>query len=95
MKMQDALSLMAVGIKPKGYMVHFEWSEGAMLRSDHFPDKRAGEPLIASEEEAWVLAYAFAQKTTGRCVNIYVIQDDFTPVKSYALQRIDNRNRPS
>lgn len=94
MKMRDALKMMAVGIKPKGYMVHFEWAEGGMLRSDHFPDKHAGEALIAGEEEAWVLAYAFAQKTTGKCVNIYVIQDDFTPVPNYAAQKITNRIDP-
>lgn len=91
MKMQEALKMMAVGITPKGYMVHFEWKRGGMLYSDGFPDKHAGEPLIASEEEAWVLAHAFAQKTRGQCVNIYVVDDTFSPVKGYMDRKIENR----
>jgi hypothetical protein len=47
--------------------------------------------LIASEDEAWVLAYAFAQKTKGNCVNIYVIDDQFNPVPDYKSRMIENK----
>ncbi len=89
MKFADALKLMAVGIRPKGYMVSFEWKRGGMLHGDHFPDKHAGEALIASEGEAWVLAYAFAQKTVGKCVNVYVVDDTFSPVPTYMERRLN------
>lgn len=91
MRMNEALSVMAVGFRPKGYMVAFEHLEGRILRGDHFPDCRAGETPIASEELAWVMAYAFAQKTTGKCVNIYVVDDSFSPVKDYHERKIENR----
>ena len=95
MKMAEALKIIVAGdVRPKGYMVTFDWKEGPILRSDHFPDKHAGEPLIESEEEAWNLAAAFAWKTVGKCVNIYVIGDDFCPVPGYRSRKIDNRGAP-
>jgi hypothetical protein len=90
MKMEEALKIVSEGI-PKSYMVIFDWVDGCFLRSDHFPDKHSGEPLIASEEEAWRLASQFAQNTVGRCVNIYVIDDKFNPVPDYQSRKITNR----
>lgn len=62
-----------------------------MLASDYFPDKHAGEALIASEDEAWDLATKFAARTKGRCVNIYVIKANFSPVDGYRARLIENR----
>lgn len=85
----------AVGIinkeEVKGFMVSFERKNGNILTSDHFPDKHAGEELIATEEMAWNLACQFAQKTVGECVNIYVIDATFSPVKDYKGKKIPNR----
>ncbi|MGZ8918956.1 MAG: hypothetical protein ACXW0T_12110 [Methylobacter sp.] len=76
----------------QGFMVNFERRTGAGLRvADSFPDKYAGDPLIKTEEEAWELARKFANETVCRCVNIYVIDQDFNPVPGYEAHKIDNR----
>ena len=67
MKIAEAMDI--INGVPKGYMVHFEWKEGNILRSDHFPDKHAGEKLINIEAEAWFLASKFASEMKGRVVN--------------------------
>lgn len=77
MKSQDALDI--IHGKPKGYMVSFEWIEG--IRSDHFPDKHAGEALIPTEREAWSLAERFARATKGKTCNFLVVDDSYQPVK--------------
>jgi hypothetical protein len=79
MKLQEALDI----INKKGFMVSFEKRDGSILRSDHFPDKHAGEKLISTEEEAWELANKFANATDETYVNIYVIDSTFSPVKNY------------
>ncbi len=88
MKMQDALNEIHA---PCGYMVHFEWWGDGLLRSDHFPDKGAGEPLIETEDEAWDLAERFSEATKGRTCDLYVVRDDYTPVVGYKDRRITNR----
>ena len=90
MKWHDALKIINEGMNP-GYMVSFEWKRGGMLYSNHFPDKHAGERLIETEEEAWVLARGFAEQTKGNAVNIYVTYGNFTPVKNYKDREIKNR----
>jgi len=87
MKMQEALDIIN-SCPPKGFMVAFEKIDGYILRSDHFPDKHAGESLIPTEEEAWELAGRFADKTKNSCVNFYVIKHDFTPVEGYKNRKI-------
>lgn len=90
MKMQDALDTIAD--KPLGFMVSFWHYDGRFVTSDHFPDVRAGEAPIATEEEAWELAKKFAEKTTGRCIQIHVIRrKDFKPVPGYSTKMIENR----
>lgn len=91
MLMREAMRVINDEPKPMGYMVSFERKEGRFLASDHFPDKHRGEPLIPTEEEAWVLARKFAAKTVGRCVNVYVVAHDFVPVPDYEAQKIENR----
>jgi len=91
MKMQEALNIIGNLKKEPGYMVSFEHVEGAILRGDYFPDKHAGETLIASEDEAWQLAEAFAEATRGKCVNIYVIDSGFNPVEGYEARTVENR----
>lgn len=90
MKMHEAMRIIR-DVKPKGYMVSFERSDGRFLTSDYFPDKHAGEPLIETEEEAWELAQRFAANTTGRYVNVYVVDRNFAPVPNYKQKIIKNR----
>jgi len=85
MKMEDALDIINKTNKLEGYMVHFERVDGEILRSNYFPD---GETLIKTKEEARILAGAFASKTFGECVNIYIIDEQFRPVDKF---RIENR----
>lgn len=93
MKMKDAMAI--IDIAESGFMVTFEKVEGesgGILASDHFPDKHAGEPLIKTEHEAWELANRFARAThPDKIVNIYVIEQDFVPVKGYAGKIIRRR----
>jgi hypothetical protein len=77
--------------EPGGFLVSFEHVQSGMLRSDHFPDVRAGEPAFRSEDAAWSIAKIFAANTRGRCVNIYVARSDFTPVEDYREKMIVNR----
>jgi hypothetical protein len=89
MKMQDAMKI--INGEPRGFMVSFEWKKGGILESDHFPDKHAGEPLIETEKEAWLLAAEFAKKMRDKVVNLYVIGRDFAPVDGYRDKYIENR----
>ena len=75
--------------QPTGYMVSFEVRERSILRSDHFPDKHAGEQLIETEEEAWELAMRFHKAAGNDYVNIYVTDQDFNPVKNYNEKRMN------
>ena len=75
--------------EPTGYMVSFERREHGVLRSDYFPDKHAGEPLIKTEEEAWELAKRFDEATSDDYVNIYVINQSFVPVNKYDLKKLN------
>ena len=76
------------GKEPKGFMVEFEHRIDGMLRSSHFPDKHAGEPLIKTEEEAWELARNFAEILPQEYVNIYVIKENFFPVECYEEKKL-------
>ena len=89
MKMKKAMEI--IDGEKDGFMVSLEWKKGGMLCSDHFPDKHAGEDLIPTEKEAWMLAAEFAKKTVGKAVNIYVTNADFTPVTGYREKYIENR----
>lgn len=89
MKIQEAMDI--IHNKPKGFMVSFEWCGDGLLRSDHFPDKRAGEPLIPTEHEAWELADRFARATKGKTCNLYVVDSSSSPVKDYKKRIIANR----
>jgi len=90
MKLKKALEIID-GQETEGYMVHFEHKRGGMLHSDYFPEKHDGETLIKTEEEAWELAIRFAEKTKGKCLNVYVIGSNFVPVKGYREREIENR----
>ena len=92
MKMDEAMEIMKGTPAQAGYMVHFEKVVGRTLESGYFPDVRAGEPPIETEEEAWQLAQKFAAKTRGKYINIYVIRrENFAPVLDYSLRQIVNR----
>ena len=84
MKLHDAIKLIESSEQqPKGFMVSCERLDPPFLRSDHFPDKAAGEPLFSTEEIAWDLAKRFAAATEGTYYNIYVVDHHFFPVKGY------------
>jgi hypothetical protein len=89
MKFADAKAVMDRRAPEPGYRVAFERVEGKILASDHFPARN--EPLIASEEQAWELARKFALATVGECVNIYVVDSTWSPVRSYRERMIENR----
>ena len=89
MKMQEAMYI--INNEPNGFMVSFEWCGDGFLRGDHFPDMRAGEPLIKTEEEAWNFAAKFAKAKKGEVCNIYVIDHKFRPVDNYREKKIANR----
>lgn len=72
-----------------GFKVVFEHKDGCILRADFFPGR--GEQMFASEHLAWIWAGKFAEKTRGRCVNIYVAHADGTPVEGYQRHKIENR----
>ena len=89
MKMYDAMKI--INDVPSGFMVHFEWKKGGILEGDYFPDKHAGEELIETEKEAWLLAAEFAKRTRGKIVNVYVVGREFVPVAGYREKYIENR----
>lgn len=90
MKLSEVMAIIGPQKEP-GFMVSFERVEGRILRSDYFPDNRAGEKLIATEAEAWDLARKFAAKLRGKVVNLYVVNQDYVPVPSYKIKLIRNR----
>ena len=91
MKMMEALGLIDNKPPCPGFMVHFEWRDGPILRTDYFPDKGTNEPLIKTEEEAWTLAHRFANAMGDKICNIYVVNDIWIPVSGYERQRIKSR----
>ena len=86
MLLKEAMKL--IELNEKGFMVSFEVMEGSVLRSDHFPDTDAGEKLIETEVEAWDLAERFAKATDDKTVNIYVIDQTFSPVRGYDKKKL-------
>lgn len=88
MKRKEAMEMINPENKEAGFMVSFEVRERSILRSDHFPDKHAGEELIETEEEAWELARKFANATDDKYVNIYVTDHTFSPVRGYDSKTI-------
>lgn len=87
--MNDAINI--IEGQSDGFMVHVHWVQDKFLRSDYFPDKRIGEDLIGSEEDAWILANKFAKKTIGKAVNIYVVNASYIPVEGCQEKHINNR----
>ena len=87
MKLSEAMKI--IEGRPNGYRVHFDRVGGGCLTSDFFPDR--GEKLIETEIEAWRLANSFSSDTFGKYVNIYVIDQNFSPVPGYEAKRIPNR----
>lgn len=85
MKTSQALKIMKITPKSKkGFMVSFEKKvRGRTYMSDHFPDKKSGEALISTEKEAWSLANKFAEATDDNYINIFVIDEYFSPVEGY------------
>jgi len=90
MKLKDAIKIILSESHTTGYMISFEQKDGSVLRSDHFPDKNAGEELIEDLDTAWKLAELFAEKTRGKTVNVYVIDDKFRPVAGYEKRKMNH-----
>jgi hypothetical protein len=96
MKMREAEDIISGKADRTGYIVSFEVRERSLLRSDHFPDVRAGEPGIQTPEAAWKLAEAFAAKRTANrdIVNIRLCYAaDFTPVGPELLNKYPEDRR--
>ena len=64
----------------EGYMISFEKLYGGFLGSNHFPDKHAGEALIANREQAEEIARRFAHVTGDLTCNVYIINHKFSPM---------------
>lgn len=90
MKFEQAINI--INNVPKGFYVVFERVRDKILESDMFPDSQSGEQPIKTEAEAWALAQAFAARTWGKYVNIYVVHaEDFKPVQNAEFKMIRNR----
>jgi len=87
--MSEAIAIINSSPQNRGFRVSFEKKEGCILRSGYFPEGEG--PLIPTEDDAWILAIAFAKKTTGKYVNIYVVDHNYRPVPDYKNQAIENR----
>lgn len=90
MKLDEAMDI--IETSESGYMVHFEERNGGILKSDHFPDKHAGEELIKTLDGAWELAERFAKacvKNKFDIVNVYVIDHTFSPVAGYDDKKLN------
>jgi hypothetical protein len=75
------------------YIVSFEMREGAMLRSDFFPDVRAGEKGFGDTQTAWEWAMRFA-KACPNAVNVHICRaSNFTPVGPKRLSAMDDAPR--
>jgi hypothetical protein len=85
MKFQEQEALDIIN-KREGYRVVFQVREGDGFRIDHFPDKKAEEPLIPTYKEAWDMAQRFAKATGPEVVNIFVVEDTFCPAKGYDVE---------
>ena len=88
--MKIAVAMQIIETQERGYMVQFEVVGGWGLCCDHFPDKQAGEDLIKTEEQAWELAKRFAAAVNPKeYVNIYVIDQTFSPVSGYDEKKLN------
>lgn len=88
MKLTEAKKLIK-SPKRDGFLVVFQrFVEPERLIFDYFPE--LDEPPIKTEKEAWELAQAFAEKTFDYCLDIYVCDENFTPVKDYKAKLIHN-----
>ncbi len=61
----DQLKAKTTTKEGQGYMVHYEERRKNILASGYFPDKHAGEPLIADYRDALNIAQLFAACTMG------------------------------
>lgn len=87
MKMKDAQKIIN-GKKP-GFRVHFGRITGNFVETDYFPGKK--EPLINIEDFAWTMAEEFAKNTVGKCIDIYVVDEDYNPIGSIVLNPNSDR----
>ena len=88
MKYKEAKKIVD-GKQREGFLVLFRRFIGhTILENDFFPE--LDESLIETEEEAWEFAKKFAEKTVDYCIDIYVTDSNFTPVRGYKDKMIRN-----
>lgn len=87
MKLNEAIKI--IEERNKGYRVHFEHVQGKILVADYFPD--SNEVPFKNTFEAWGYAIKFAEATVGKCVNIYVVDEKFSPTQTEGYEVIKNR----
>jgi hypothetical protein len=92
MLIREALEIINGGrhIPQVGFMVRFEFEENGYTTSDYFPNQHIGEPLISTERKAWELAKRFADATTGTYRNIFVVDQNYSPVEGFRERMIVN-----
>ena len=64
-----------------GYVVTFAWRRGFDLEQDYFPAVNDGEPLLATSEEAYLLAEQFAEALRGEVTNVRVERRELVTVR--------------
>jgi hypothetical protein len=85
--------------KRTGFRVHFQREVDSEIITDYFPDMDEGPWLseIAIWRMAWKLAESKKSDTpdinVGDLVNIYVIEDEGSPIKYYATNRFEVFNQ--
>jgi len=100
MKVGESLKIVDKGWvrKPKGFRVQFQKKTGSELLTDHCPG--LNETLLDSDVTAWRLAWKLAVSTQtegpeiaeGEVVNAQVVDDEGTPIKYYATNRVEVLN---
>jgi hypothetical protein len=92
MKISEAVKIINEGWvkKKKGFRVHFQKKTGSEFITEYVPE--AHQKPLESEVAAWRLAWKLSVATKsngpeigeGDLVNIYVVDDQGSPVKFYA-----------
>jgi len=88
MKLKKAQEIIKASARDGFIVVFYRFYEPGKTVFDFFPEM--DESPIKTEDEAWELAKKFAEKTFDYCLDIYVYDENFTPVKEYKKKMIRN-----
>lgn len=84
--------------RKKGYKLSFDKYVGrGLTEPDYYPEEGVlmkGQKAM-SEEEAWKEADKFAKRTDSYCVNIMIVDENYSPVFGWKSRIIKNDNTKS